>query len=87
MFSTGYNTTLCFTVYIGILLVLAPYRDLLISCLQNVQSKSTLLPFKKVRVCEKPAISLCSRHVSLVQWTNPLLPDIRYPGSNTLGNT
>ncbi len=32
-----------------------------------------------------PAISLHTNYVSLVQWTNPLLPDIRDPGSNPLG--
>ncbi len=32
--------------------------------------------------CGEPAISLHSHHVSLVQWTNPLLPVTRDLGSN-----
>jgi hypothetical protein len=35
--------------------------------------------------CGDPAISLHSHHVSLVQWTNPLLPVTRDLGSNPLG--
>ncbi len=35
--------------------------------------------------CGEPAISLHSHHVSLVQWTNPLLPVTRDLGSNPLG--
>jgi hypothetical protein len=35
--------------------------------------------------CVEPAISLHSHHVSLVQWTNPLLPVTRDLGSNPLG--
>ncbi len=34
---------------------------------------------------EKPAISLHSHHVSLVQWTTHLLPVTRYLGSKPLG--
>ncbi len=30
-----------------------------------------------IAVCGEPAISLHSHHVSLVQWTNPLLPVTR----------
>ncbi len=37
--------------------------------------------------CGKPAISLHSHHVSLVQWTTCLLPVTRDPGSNPLGGT
>ncbi len=37
--------------------------------------------------CADPAISLHSHHVSLVQWTTCLLPIIRDPGSNPLGDT
>ncbi len=37
--------------------------------------------------CEEPAISFHSHHVSLVQWTNPLLPVTRDLGSNPLGGT
>ncbi len=39
----------------------------------------------KKRFCGEPAISLHSHHVSLVQWTNPLLPVTRDLGSNPLG--
>ncbi len=35
--------------------------------------------------CGEPAISHDSHHVSLVQWTNPLLPVTRDLGSNPLG--
>jgi hypothetical protein len=38
-------------------------------------------------ICGEPAISLHSHHVSLVQWTNPLLPVTRDLGSNPLGGT
>jgi hypothetical protein len=41
----------------------------------------------KVKACGEPAISLHSHHVSLVQWTNPLLPVTRDPGSNPQGGT
>ncbi len=37
--------------------------------------------------CEEPAISCHSHHVSLVQWTNPLLPITRDLGSNPWGGT
>jgi hypothetical protein len=37
--------------------------------------------------CVEPAISLHSYHVSLVQWTNPLLPVTRDLGSNPRGGT
>jgi hypothetical protein len=37
--------------------------------------------------CGEPAISLHSHHVSLVQWTNPLLSVTRNLGSNPLGGT
>jgi hypothetical protein len=39
----------------------------------------------KTGSCGEPAISLHSHYVSLVQWTNPLLPVTRDPGSNPLG--
>jgi hypothetical protein len=35
--------------------------------------------------CGEPAISLHSHTVPLVQWVNPLLPDIRDPGQSTGG--
>ncbi len=35
--------------------------------------------------CGEPAISLHSHHVSLVQWTNPMLPITRDLGSKPLG--
>jgi hypothetical protein len=35
--------------------------------------------------CGEPAISINSHHVSMVQWTNPLLPVTRDLGSNPLG--
>ncbi len=37
--------------------------------------------------CGEPAIFLHYHHVSLVQWTNPLLPVIRGLGSNPRGGT
>jgi hypothetical protein len=37
------------------------------------------------KYCGEAAISLHSHHVSLVQWTNPLLPVTRDLGINTLG--
>ncbi len=35
--------------------------------------------------CGEPAVLLHSHHVSLVQWTTPLLPVMRDPGSNPQG--
>jgi hypothetical protein len=35
--------------------------------------------------CGEPAISLNSHYVSLVQWTNPLLPDTKGPGFKSPG--
>ncbi len=39
-----------------------------------------------MEACWEPAISIHSHHVSLVQWTNPLLPITRDLGSNPLGD-
>jgi hypothetical protein len=47
--------------------------------------KRDIVPEKKA--CGESAISLHSYHVSLVQWTNPLLPVTRDLGSNPLGDT
>ncbi len=38
-----------------------------------------------MQCCGEPAISHDSHHVSLVQWTNPLIPITRDLGSNPLG--
>ncbi len=46
----------------------------------SIQLKRTLPA--ETRSCGKPAISLLSHHVSLVQWTTCLLPTTRDPGSN-----
>ncbi len=42
--------------------------------------------YRILKACEEPAISHDSHHVSLVQWTNPLLPITRDLGSNPLGD-
>jgi hypothetical protein len=43
--------------------------------------------YKQVLGCGDPASSHDSHHVSLVQWTNPLLPVTRDLGSNPQGGT
>ncbi len=50
--------------------------------LRNCQNITT--GKQKWLLCEDPAISLHSHHVSLVHWTTRLLPVTRDPGSNPL---
>ncbi len=57
-----------------------------LSLAENGGGKGGLRYFEvHIAVCEEPAISLHSHHVSLVQWTTHLLPVTRDPGSKPLG--
>ncbi len=49
--------------------------------------RSRLLGGSPVEILQSHSILTMSHHVSLVQWTNPLLPVTRDLGSNPLGGT
>ncbi len=59
------------------------FNDLLTA----IPTQSLILACSNSKHCGEPAISLHSHHVSLVQWTDPLLPITRDLGSNPLGGT